>query len=49
MTIHHNEEWVQIATIDECNKIKFTNEFLVLFGDYLWEAKKICRSLPRVV
>jgi len=39
MTISRNEEWVQIARLDEADHIRFTPEFQSLMGDLGWEAK----------
>ena len=39
MTISRNEEWVQIALLDEADQIRFTAEFQSLMGDLGWAAK----------
>jgi hypothetical protein len=39
MTISRNEEWVQIAELDEHDQIRFTKEFRSLMGSLGWEAK----------
>jgi hypothetical protein len=39
MTISRNEEWVQIARLDDADHIRFTDEFQALMGDLGWEAK----------
>ncbi len=39
MTISRNEEWVQIARLDEADRIYFTQEFQSLMSDLGWEAK----------
>ena len=40
-----NEEWVQIAELDEQDQIRFTAEFQSLMGDLGWEAKKFVSHL----
>jgi hypothetical protein len=37
--IRHDEPWVQIAFLDDQNRIYFTGEFLEIMGDLGWEAK----------
>ena len=39
MTISRNEEWVQIAELDEDDQIHFTLAFRELMSDLGWEAK----------
>jgi hypothetical protein len=39
MTISRNEEWVQIAGLDESDQIHFTPEFQSLMADLGWRAK----------
>src|SRR5437660_12510618 len=39
MTISRNEEWIQIAQLDETDHLRFTPEFQELMGDLGWEAK----------
>ena len=39
MTISRNEEWVQIAELDEDDRIHFTPAFRELMNDLDWEAK----------
>jgi hypothetical protein len=39
MTVHRNEEWVQIAQLDAEDQIRFTDEFRSLMGEVGWEAK----------
>jgi len=39
MTISRDEEWVQIADLDEDDQIRFTTEFRHLMGELGWEAK----------
>jgi hypothetical protein len=39
MTISRNEEWVQIAELDEDDQIHFTPAFRELMNDLDWEAK----------
>jgi hypothetical protein len=39
MTISRNEEWVQIAEIDEVDEIRFTREYQSLMADLDWDAK----------
>jgi hypothetical protein len=39
MTISRNEEWVQIAELDEDDQIRFTPAFRELMKDLGWEAK----------
>jgi hypothetical protein len=39
MTISQNEEWVQIAELDEDDQIHFTAAFRGLMNDLDWEAK----------
>ncbi|MDP3039412.1 MAG: hypothetical protein Q8O18_06010 [Deltaproteobacteria bacterium] len=39
MTISRNEEWVQIAELDEDDQIHFTAAFRKLMNDLDWEAK----------
>ena len=39
MTIHHDEEWIRIATLDTNDQIWFTDEFRALMGELGWEAK----------
>ena len=45
MTISRNEEWVQIAELDEQDQIRFTGEFQTLMGELGWEAKKFVGHL----
>ena len=37
--IRHDEPWVQIASLDDQNRIYFTDAFLEIMGDLGWEAK----------
>ena len=37
--IHHEEQWVQIASLDDQDCIYFTDEFLEIMGELGWEAK----------
>jgi hypothetical protein len=39
MTISRNEEWIQIAELDQQDQIRFTRAFQALMGDLGWEAK----------
>jgi hypothetical protein len=39
MTITQNDDWVQIATLDEADQIRFTPEFQGLMDELGWEAK----------
>ena len=39
MTISRNDEWIQIAELDEHDRIYFTPAFRELMGDLGWEAK----------
>jgi hypothetical protein len=39
MTISRNEDWVQVAALDERDQIRFTSEFQGLLGELGWEAK----------
>lgn len=39
MTIRHDEDWVQIARLDEQDRIYFTQEYLDLMRELDWEAK----------
>jgi hypothetical protein len=39
MPISRNEEWVQIAELDEQDQIRFTEEFQSLMDDLNWDAK----------
>ena len=39
MTIRHDEEWVQIARLDEQDHIYFTDEYCELMRELDWEAK----------
>lgn len=39
MPISRNEEWVQIAELDERDQIRFTPEYQALMGELGWEAK----------
>jgi hypothetical protein len=39
MTISRTEEWVQIASLDEHDQIRFTKEFRSLMGSLRWDAK----------
>ena len=39
MTISRQEDWVQLAELDEHDQIRFTEEFRALMGDLGWEAK----------
>ena len=39
MTITRNEEWIQIADLDEHDQIRFTQAFQELMGDLDWDAK----------
>ena len=45
VTIRHNEEWVQIAFIDEADQIWFTAEFQEIMGELGWHAKKFVGHL----
>ena len=37
--IRYNEPWIQIASLDDQNRIYFTDEFRKIMGDLGWEAK----------
>jgi hypothetical protein len=37
--IRHDEQWVQIAFLDDQDQIRFTGEFQEIMGDLGWEAK----------
>jgi hypothetical protein len=39
MPIRRNEEWVQIAELDEDDQVRFTTAFRELMKDLDWEAK----------
>src|SRR6185295_14036587 len=39
MTISRQEDWIQLAELDEQDQIRFTDEFRALMGDLGWEAK----------
>ncbi|MBI4229441.1 MAG: hypothetical protein HY608_01255 [Planctomycetes bacterium] len=39
MTIRRDEEWIQIAELNDANEIRFTPAFRDLMGDLDWEAK----------
>jgi hypothetical protein len=39
MTIHKNEEWIQIAELSDDDQIFFTKEFVELVEEMGWEAK----------
>src|SRR5712691_2471530 len=39
MTIRHDEEWVQIATLNDQDHIYFTEEYCELMRDLGWDAK----------
>ena len=39
MPIHRNEEWVQIAELDEDDQVRFTTAFRELMKDLDWEAR----------
>ena len=43
--IHHDEAWVQIASLDNQNQITFTDEFLEIMGELGWEAKAFAGHL----
>jgi hypothetical protein len=43
--IHHDEVWVQIASLDNRNQITFTEEFLEIMGELGWEAKAFAGHL----
>lgn len=45
MTVSRNEEWIQIAALDEQDSIRFTREFRALMGDLGWEAKALVGHL----
>jgi hypothetical protein len=45
MTISRNEEWVQIAGLDEEDQIHFTSAFRELMNDLDWEAKALIGHL----
>jgi hypothetical protein len=45
MTIHKNEEWVQIATIDDNDQIWFTAEFREIVEEMGWAAKQLVGHL----
>lgn len=39
MTLSRNEDWIQIAALNERDEILFTSDFLDVMGDLGWEAK----------
>ena len=39
MAIHHEEDWVRIAALDDQDQIRFTPAFRELMSDLGWEAK----------
>jgi hypothetical protein len=39
MPISRHEDWVQIATLDDQDQIRFTREYQDLMGELGWEAK----------
>lgn len=39
MTIHRNDEWIQIASLDEHDQIRFTTDFQAIMGELGWGAK----------
>jgi len=39
MTISQDDEWIQIAELDNANQIRFTSEFQNLMDELGWEAK----------
>lgn len=45
MTISRNEEWIQIAELDEQDRIHFTPDFQELMGELGWEAKAFAGHL----
>ncbi|MBC7813987.1 MAG: hypothetical protein H7175_22730 [Burkholderiales bacterium] len=45
MTIAHDEEWIQIATLNQHNQIYFTPEFIDLMGELGWSAKALVGHL----
>jgi hypothetical protein len=45
VTIHLDEEWVQIAELDVRDQIHFTTEFQALMGELGWEAKALVGHL----
>ena len=45
MTISRTEEWIQIAELDEQDRIYFTVNFRELMGELGWEAKAFVSHL----
>ena len=45
MPISRNDEWIQIADLDDRDQIRFTREYQDLMGDLGWEAKKFVGHL----
>ncbi len=45
MTISRNEEWIQIAELDEHDQIRFTQDYQQLMGELGWHAKKLAGHL----
>ena len=43
--IRHDELWVQIAFLDDQNRIYFTDEFLEIMDELSWEAKAFAGHL----
>ncbi len=45
MTIHQNEDWIQMARLGEDDEIHFTPEYLALMRDLRWHAKAFAAHL----
>jgi hypothetical protein len=45
MPIHRDDDWLQIAELDDQNQIRFTPEFQALMGDLGWGAKALVGHL----
>ena len=45
MPVSRGETWVQIAELDESDRIRFTDDFRSLMGELGWEAKKFVGHL----
>jgi hypothetical protein len=47
MPIHRDDDWLQIAELDDQDQIRFTPEFQAMMGDLGWGAKLVSLRLPR--
>jgi hypothetical protein len=45
MPIHRDDDWLQIAELDEQDQIRFTPQFQAIMGDLGWRAKALVGHL----